>query len=511
MFEFYKQGPLVKHSRKKSVFTAYGILFNTSNGVGAANFNATGQSDSTYSVSDTVGFANCQMNRRYATGVTDPLVMIDVATETLRAYAAPPGLNMGAEQTLGRRLFGRGTATAPCIDTFAISGSTSLNWRGDSTSPQSGGNACARAIAYANARKIAMGRSYDFGVMFIGENDTGSSGAANAVAANIASFTSTFRAGIGQPTLPMFIVYNIATTGAFSSTVYSQIDTAVAADPYMRRVYVDDIALASNPHYGANGYYDVGDRIEKAVTDYRFPGQAFNLEAPSNFPRLQDWGAAITIPASGSGSPRSGPDLQDGDAQILVVSSYATDSVYSLSTPAGFTTFGSGKFQSIFSGTVFRSMQIYWRLVDEATLAANNRQMPNPTVTCGTVATSETYILTFRGPNKWTSNPFDLFVTGVNNANNTALVIGGGTTAVANELAILLCTIPGNTGSVTSCTNAALQNLTKRREALVSQSAVIGMGVHTGQIPTQGTVVGNTTYVMNGVGVNAGAFITLKP
>lgn len=493
-------------------FTGFGLVFGDSNEVGIANFNATGQSDTGYGVSDVTGYAPVTMNRHYANAIADPITWLDTGTETLRAYAAPPASNMGQEQTLGRRLYQRGIAKAPIILGYGLSGATQhTHFRTDSVSPITGGNINAQMVAYVKARQIEFGRQLDFAVYVLGENDTSTSLAANATQADMTNIIAGLRNGLGRPTLPVFVILlNSATTGANTATVRSQQVSYVAADTYARGIYVDDITLAANPHYGANGYYDLGDRVADSVGRYFYPTQIFNLGSGS-IPWFQDFGAVYTTAVSpATAKPRSGPDVRDGDVQILVATSQATDPTYTLTTAAGFTALGSGKFNSIFSGTNFRTMEVWWRLVDATTLAANNNTMPDPVLDPSTVATTGAVIYTFRGPNKWVANPVDLFVTGANNGNSTNLTIGGGTTAVANELAVVLCSLPGS-GSTSTAANSNITSITKQRESIISQASFIGLCLYTGQVANSNTVIGNTTVTMSGAGNNVGALITIKP
>lgn len=488
-------------------------MIGDSNCVGAANYNATGQADTGYGVSNSSGYAPVTMRSFYATGVADPLTIVDTGSVTLRAYDIPGNLNMGMEQTLARRLYQRGVSAAPLIWKWGVSGSVQhTNWRADSTSPITGGNMVAQVVAFFLAREAEFNRKLDCIVVNLGENDTSSSTNATPTATDIASMVSGIRTGLSRPQLPFFyVLVNSTTTGAFTSTVRAGQVTAIAADQYMRGIYSDDIRLASNPHYGANGYYDLGDRAAHEIIKYFWPGVSFNLETPSAIPRLQDQGAMFTSAVSpATAAPRSGPDIADGDLQLLVVTSQSTDPTYTLTTAAGFAAVNA-KFQSIFSGTNYRTMGVWWRLVDQTTLNANNGTMPNPVIDATVAATNGAVILTIRGPNKWVANPIDQLTTGANNANSTALSITGHTTAVANEMALILCSLPGSGSTVSACTNANLTGISKRRESTITQTTTIGLAVHTAQVPASGTVIGATSITMSGAGNNVGCIITIKP
>lgn len=495
-------------------FTGFGLIFGDSNAVGAANFNATGQSDSGYGVSDSVGYSFATMRSLYATGVVDPLVINDTGTVTLRAYAIPGSLNMGQEQTLGRRLYQRGIAPAPIIIKWAVNGSVQhTNWRSDSTSPITGGNMLTQCIAFVKARQSEYNRTLDFAVYVLGENDTGSSTNANGTQTDMGNTIAALRAGLGNPTLPVFVMQmNTATSGAFASTVSAQQLTYIGTDPYCRGIYTSDIPLASNPHYGANGYYDLGDRVAHAVARYFFPTRNFYLPGAGSgsAPWLQDFGAGVTIGVTtATGTPRPGPDEKDGDLQLLVMSSQAIDTTYTLNTAAGFTAVAA-KNQSVFSGTNFRTMQVWWRLVDQTTLDANGGRMPCPVVDGGATPTNMARIITVRGPNKWVANPIDQYTVGANNANTTALSIAGGTTTTANQLAIILCSVPGASQSVSACTNGSFAGITKQFDSRYAQTTTIGLALHTATIASAGAF-GATSITMSGAGNNVGCILTIKP
>lgn len=497
-----------------STFTGFGLLFGDSNAVGAANFNATGQADTGYGVSNSVGYAPVNMRSLYATGVADPLTLVDTGTVTLRAYDIPGKLNMGQEQTLGRRLYQRGIAANPVIIKWAVSGSVQhTNWRSDSTSPITGGNMLSQCINFVKARQNEYGRTLDFAVYVLGENDTSSSTNANATQTDMGNTFAALRAGLGNPTLPIFVMQmNTATTGAFASTVSSQQIAYIATDPYCRGVYTSDIPLASNPHYGANGYYDLGDRVAHAVAKYFFPTRNFYLPGAGSgsAPWLQDFGSGVTIAVTpATGTPRPGPDEKDGDLQLLVMSSQAIDTTYTLNTAAGFTAVAA-KNQSIFSGTNYRTMQVWWRLVDQATLDANGGRMPCPVVDGGATPTNLARIITIRGPNKFTVNPIDQYTVGANNGNTTALSIAGGTTLTANQLAIILCSVPGAGASVSACTNGSFAGITKQFDSRYTQTTTIGLALHTATIASAGAF-GATSITMSATGNNVGCILTIKP
>jgi len=481
----------------------------TSNGVGAANFGSTGQQDSGYGVEATggTGYAPAQMDSQWAQSFTTSVTWL-TQTGNLRGYDIAGNLNIGAEQSLGRAIVQLGLHASPTITKLALSGSVlNTHWIPSATTPlNSGVNLFNQYVAYLQAKELALGKSHDAIVLFIGENDTSNSTNANAFQANLGTFISGLRTALGRPTQLFYVVViNSATTGSFTSTVRTGAINYVASDPYARAIYVDDIVMASNPHYGANGYYTIGDRIARQLNrDFFSDTPRYRFVAPTTTPQLVDRGSAVTIAAAGSGTPRAGAEERDGDYELLVVTGQSAAATYTLTTAAGFTQIGT-TFESVFGGTNHRTMAVYERVVSTAAMT-NNGYMLLPTISATGVQSSIAEILTFRGPNKWTVSPLSSSATGANNANTTGLTIAGGTTTANNALAIVINSIPATSTAgplATSCTNASV-TFTKRYESVGNQASFIGATVWTGPVPTSGTVVGTSTLVMGGTGVNVG-------
>lgn len=495
------------------------VLFNAilgivgdSNAVGAANFGATGQQDTGYGVVDVngVGYAPAQIDAQWSQSIVSPIVWLTM-TGNLRAYDIAGTLNMGSEQTLGRRLVEMGIHASPKINKFAISGSTQhTHYRTDSTFPLNGGlNLHQQMVAYLLAREATLGHPHDAIVVVLGENDCASSTNANATQTDLGNIIGGLRTGLGRPNqLVYLVVINAATTGAFASTVISQQIAYVASDSFCRAIRVDDIPLASNPHYGANGYYTIGDRIARQLN------KDFYADRPRNrgvgpAPWFNDYGSFVSLASGANGSPRAGSQEMDGDWQFLILTGQATTPSPSLVTAAGFTLVGSG--DSIFGGTNHRSMSIWERRVTAASFDANTGLMPTPTVTNGTVATSGAGIITVRGPNPWSTSPLAGFQIGANNANATTLTLPGITTTANNTLAVFVSSVPSNTSLVTSVTNSNVAGITIQRQSVFNQASFIGAMVATGTIATSGTVVGNTTVTASGAGNSVGFSLFINP
>lgn len=494
-----------------TTFNGRVLILGDSNGVGASNFNATGQSDTGYGVVDIngSGFAACQINAQWAQAIFNPVSWLTMSGD-LRAYDIAGNLNCGHEQTLGRRLVELGLHASPKISKFALSGTTQhTHWRTDSTFPNNPSNLNSQAVQYAQARETALGGAHDVIVVVLGENDCGSSTNANPTQADLTNIIGGIRTGLGRPNqLVYLVVINAATTGAFASTVIAGQLAYVASDPNCRAIRVDDIPLPANPHYGFNGYATIGDRIVRQIQRDFFADAPVNRSPITTTPIWADYGSCVTTAAAASGSPRAGSEERDGDFQLLVVTGQSAAATHSLSVAAGFTLLGS--FESVFGGTNHRSMALWWRLVTQSVLDANGGMMPTPTFSAGAVQTSLGVIHTFRGATKFVGNPIDIFASGANNANSTALSIPGGTTTTPNQLGIIVTSNPSNTTTVTSATNSNIPGLTKKRESVVTSASFIGYSIWVGPIPTQGTVVPPTAVVMSGVGVNVGAFVSLK-
>lgn len=499
-----------------------GVTFNgriaiigDSNAVGACNFGASGQQDSGYGVEAIggTGFAACQIDKQWSQSITNPVTWLTM-NGNLRAYDIAGNLNAGHEQTLGRAVVQFGLHASPKISNFALSGSTQhTHWRTDSTFPNNPATLHSQCVSYLQARETALGGAHDVIIVVLGENDTSSSTNANATEVDLGNIIGGLRTALGRPTqLVYLIVINSATTGANASTVISQQLSYIASDSNCRAIRVDDIPMASNPHYGANGYYTIGDRIARQINkDFFADTPRSRVTVPGAGAYLADRGSCVTIAAAGTGSPRAGAEERDRDYQLLVITGQSADATYTLSTPAGFTAVNA-KFESVFSGTNHRTMAVYERLVTTAAQTVNG-YMASPVITATGVQSSIAEILTFRSAAGWTASPMENFQTGANNANSTALVIAGGTTSAANCLGVVINSVPAtsNTGPLTtSCSNGSI-TYTKIFEMIGNQASFVGEAVWTGPIATSGTVVGNSTLVMAAAGVNTGCYFDIKP
>lgn len=494
---------------ESSASADFGLWLGHSNIVGEANYAAL-PNDSGYGISNSTGFAGCTINEQIAQSIIDPMPWVSTGTVTLRAYAPAGSANMGAEQGCGRDLYNYGICTAPVITKIAVAGSVlNTHWLPSSTFPITVGNLYTQAVTYQKAREVEFGRKTGYIVIGLGENDVSVQANADAFGANLVTLCNALRVSFSNPTLPIFIVRtNSGTTGTYLSTVTAAQNAYVAGDPYSRIVIVDDIKLAAdNVHYPAIGYISYGSRIALALKTYFRPTLSLNLSSGA-VPWLQQADPGFGVNVSGTAIPRSGIDPQDGDWEILVASTYTEGVAPTLSVAAGFTAIGTMA-DSLFSG-LHRTLSFWERPVTTAILNANGGRMPNPSLTFGTDRFNVARIFGFRGPNKWTVSPVDTITTGVNNANNTSLSIGSGTTSVDNCLMAIFATTVNTSGAVNSLTNASFSNITSRWDSRYATTTVLGIAMYTATKASAGSF-GATAVTTSGAGVNAGAVIAIKP
>lgn len=482
-------------------------IMGDSNAAGQANFQATNGGDLGYGISNTSGFVGCTMNQQVSQSVNDPVPWTFTPTQTLRARAAPPAANMGDEQSLGRYLFNYGVCAAPIITSFGAAGATFAHWAVDSTFPITAGNIYSQWITYMLAREAEFGRKHDAVIMRMGENDITQQALADNYQARMSALMAQARVDLNNPGL-LFLVaqLNIATTGTYSAQIRAAQAAAVAADKRAILFSTDDIVPTANPHFDAIGHIGQGEREAVILKNYfQSPQRSVNLGVgPEPWYQQADAGR----PGGATCLPRSGPDPQEGDFEILVATSYSTAPSITLADPQGFTQI-IAPFESIFSGTIHRGMAVWGRVLTAGMIA--NYTTSKPTVTFGATTSNVTRIFGFRGPNKWVSSPVVASASGVNNNNNTSLSIpGGDTTGHPNCLVVLFNTIVNSNNHLVSITNVDLSNISTKWDALYNEPSVVGLVMTTAKKAAAG-VFGSTAVTIFSAGCNAGAMVAIAP
>lgn len=490
-----------------STLTGFGLIAGQSNAEGHADFGSTNGSETGYGISDSVGYASAQMARQWVDAPADPYNLSSISTETLRAFAASGGINMGCEQTLARYFVNYGVAAAPILLTFAV-GSTSLRRHWLANYPV-GNTYYNNLVTWVRARQVEYGKPIEFLVWWQGETDAGDSTDAAQYQANLGTIFTNLRHDLSNPNLLIVVVQlNITSTGAFRDTVRAAQQAYVATDSNARLLSIDDVRLHSDPHYDALGQCGIGDMVASVIQKAKKPTLNTNLgTGPVPWWQQQD----VVFPNINAtvSSPRSGADSHDGDWELGWADSYSIATTHTWGTPAGFTQVVA-PFASTFSGTVIRTLSVYERPVTAAILASTGR-MPSPSITWGAATMNMAGIIGLRGPNKWSVSPIDVFAAGVNNANSTGLTLPSITTTQPNELIVMIVCTAGNTNNVASVVNAGLTNIVIRRDSRSNPGAGnIVTAVVTATRAAAGAI-GATTVTFSGVGVNAGVILAIKP
>lgn len=494
-------------------FTGFGILWGQSNIVGFANYAASGTSaipagDLGYAIDQP--FAGATLNQNSATAPASPMVYnIDTGSITLQAYAAAGGNNHGLEHGLGRYLKNHCGLTPVMCKLAVASSSIPGHWLQSSAFPASGEKLYDHWIAYGNARMAEFGRKFEYAVQLIGETDCATPARVTSAVADINThWNAAMDAwGLGSTFHIVLILIHSAQSSGDVAGYRAQQQAWAAQWTRCGVTVIDpsaDVPLAADPHYGMTGYIDVGERVGVALRKQFLPTQTGNLSS-GPAPWLQQASPGYTCQASPSvAKPRTGPDPKAGDIEILVAASYTAAATITLTVAAGFSQLGT-QFESVLT-TNHRTLAVFTRTVDQATLDANGGRMPIPQVDCQTATLDVARIFTIRG-----ASGIDTTSQGVNNANSTALTIAGGTTTNANCLAFIIMLTAGTTNSVSTIVNASMTNIVKQWDCKYNPGAgTVGMAVATATLTTAGAY-NATSVTFAAAGVNAGMVVAFKP
>lgn len=392
----------------------------------------------------TVPFAGCTFNARYATAVANPPTWVDVATGSLRPYAAGGGSGMGLELTLGRELARAGAS--PWLGKQAITGATlHVEWKPTGTFP-TGTNLYRQWVGRMHDLEVASGRRLAAVVVSLGTNDAADTTQASAFQVNMAAFAVAVRVDFGA--IPVvWIKTNTNTTNTFTSTVRTGQVAAAGADTGIILVDNDDLALTDGLHYESDGYLTLGSRVAFAILDRLGYARA----AAGPVPAVVGWGPAAY--GAGALAPRSWPGVRAGDREYMVVVTGLTD--VAITTPSGW---------SLVSGTAATStvttnkqrISVYERQVTQVMLEANAGRTAATSV-ADTNDLNAAKIFAVRAVNPTT----DVASSGANNALDQALTLPTITTTVANELVLLFAGgFTGSVGALLALTHAGLTSVT---------------------------------------------------
>lgn len=500
-------------------------MWGQSNDVGFADFGAAGGSGDAQTGSDAPAyllFAPCSFRQLSATAPAASGAQtynINTGTVPLGPYAAAGGNNVGAEQSLGRNLVKYGICKRPYIGKTGVA-STSIpgHWAKSPGFPTTGTTLYQQLVANWNASVAETGRNIDVIVHQIGETDANTPARVTSAVADITAIYNNLRVDVPGAANAVVVIVMInpfaSLPGDGDVAGYRAQQVAyVNGDSTGLSVLVDpfDIPLRSDPHYGAGGYWSLGDRILLAIRNRLFPGKSINLGGePFAYYQADDPGATAQVSPSNA-SPRGAFDERENDLQILVATSYTQASTHNLVTAAGFLPL-IAQFESVF--TNHHAMSVWYRVVKNASMtadAAGNLRMPIPTMQFTGSTLNVTRIITIRGADP--NSPFGPLLTGANNNSNTALVIPSSstpTTIPTNALALILIAHTGNFTAVSSVTNSTLSALTLQRDSRYNPGAgTVGLAWATGD--ATGTSLNQTSIATSAASVNVGALLVINP
>lgn len=435
----------------------------------------------------------------------------------LKAYGAAGTTNMGDEQSLGRALIEWGIATNPFLQDEAIAGSSAVThwnqttvWAGIYT------NAVTRGIA----ARAAAGIDPIACVHRQGETDTSTTSGNLAILADgtyLKSWYNRYFSDVGVPNNTPIIVLmvNSAQSGALSDVpAYRAAQLAwKAIDSRVILIDLDDIPLHADPHYDMGGQVSAGYRIAMVIAALK--GITSIQQAPGIVPTYRYDEACFSATFnSGTSSPvasqpRSGPDPQIGDFELLTCWSYSAVVTHVLATAAGFTLLGT-QVDSAFSGTIHKAQTVYYRVLNAShfyTDGSGRQRTLTPAITFGTATLNIGKITTYDGVDP--TNPINAFAFGTQTTSTTSATIPGLTATKSGCRVVIGGSHNGTNNSVTVLTNASLTGLTTRRDGRVNPlSGQVGYFIADGVLA--GTALSTTAVTFSAAAVATSFAIALN-
>lgn len=415
-----------------------------------------------------------QLAHHCAPGVADPPVFTDIPStpstfRDLQPYGTAPAAGLGDELSLIRKLVATGVMNTPIhFGKFAINGLPISNLLPAASYPTTPPNLWSRWVSWVRACEANCGKPAKIFIKRQGESDCDSDAEVaawggrltteiNAIRAEFGTDTLIFIALIGQPQVG-------GITGGMTQTRVDNLNAAtlavVATYPSgVHAVNMDDAPTSptQREHYLANGHVICGNIIGHAIADAIDPTRDDD-QGVGPAPYLQ-WNDE---PSLGSDTAASGNFQvwgpvggKDGDIEFLIVSTSSSASDAdppALTSAQGFTLVANATSQ--ISTTTFANTSVYKRTVSEATLAANRRRMPAPTITDNTNR-KLAMIVSVRG-----ASGTGATATHGNNANGTAVNATGLTTTAPNSLVLFFQGGFSGAGATNDLTSPAASGLT---------------------------------------------------
>lgn len=506
-----------------------GIIWGQSNAVGFSDAFGTGGSTANADASDGnlySAFAACtfaQLSSTAPAASGAQTYNINVGPESLQPYAAGGGNNNGCANSIGRNLVKYGLATAPWLGVCGI-GSSSIpgHWL-PAASVTSG--VYTNFVNFINTQITNSGRNkVDFIVHQIGETDANTPSRVTNAVADITSMYASLATDVPATANAVIIIVmvnpNASLPGDGDVAGYrtQQVAYKNGATRTVVLVDPDNIPVPSDPHYRANGYWDLGVRIILALKSVIAPAATLNLgSGPAGY--LQADGSICTTQSSSFPAIPRGESGRVGEAprdvQFLFTASYTQANADHNLTGSGWTRVG-GLLDSTVS-TNHRQMSCWWRPVDSASMvgpdAAGNSRMPSPQITFPTSTLNGCRILTVRGIDP--TNPIAAVLTNTVTATSTTFKIPSSTTPTtvpANSLALVVVAHNGTTDAVSSIanTNVSGGTITVARDSRFNPGAGT-VGMAHGAAPVVGTSLAQTTITYSAATVGVGYVLVLNP
>jgi hypothetical protein len=467
------------------------VIAGQSNAVGQGN-----TSNADNGLLMTVAFTGATIDTHIAAAAGDPPTWVDVARRDLQPYAAPGSPGMGVELSLGRYLTEYNGMPAPVdMAKMAINGIQIASWLPAATYPTTPPNLYSQFTAYVDAQCAAVSKPLGVLVWIQGESDATQDVNANAYAANLAALFDPLRALYGEEWLLVIVGLNQEqVAGTITQTRFDTVRAAqmgyAAAHP-TNTIFVDPnrvpIGNGDNLHYLVDEYWSLGNTIGEAIAAKLKPARSTN-KGTGPAPWIQNivepvvWTNAGAVDSKGRGVAVQ----QAGDIDILVVGTGQLEVTPALTTPEGFTRVSGSPAQSQFSTTIDCYCDVYARVADAPTLAANGGRMPDPVVTDNNNNISA-FMFTVRG-----GSAVHATQVSANNASGTAVSITGVTTSVDNCLVLYIqTTFSGVNNAATSWVNATLPDFTVVRDTINPMNLTVTVAAGTkATAGATGTVTG---------------------
>lgn len=415
-------------------------------------------------------------------------------TAALQPYTHVDDPRMGAELTFGRELYENG-GYEPFVGKLGMSGSTTEDWAQPAF--------LADLVDFIHDMETESGARLGAVVVSLGANDANDTEpVADAYQANLTTVITAIRGAFGS-TIPVALhQLPLATVAPYVAEVRAGATAYVAADPLSTLVKTDDLPMADDFHFTADGYATLGQRAANAVITLL----ELDRYAPTGIPALV--GTAPAVKGASTLTPPSPGISADGDLEILVVNTSAANAAITLSDAQGFAAIASGEQQCVWLGSFYDNIKLYTRPVSQATLNANFGTMPAPTI-ADSNATNGAKIYVVRGPS---GTPTVHRVGGaVNNTNGTTLNLTSFTTANANALILnVIGGLSSTADNAATVVNAAIAGIETDAVSMLAVAEKNFIVLSKGTKAAAGAV-GTSVVTMTGASMLAGVSLAVTP